>query len=449
MRWRASALALLLALGPLASARAEAAPEEKADGYAEFRVGGCLLVDARRVCPGPGLKFKGEGEAVSFASIPLGYEVKAKGRRRAGGALEARDVEAKPNEDALFESEVISATNEAEEKYRRAGRFYEEGDRGRLENVGPIEEDGPRWERARDIVDSLLPPYLAPEDVRVYVIVNRDWNAFAMGNYALYVFSGLLDDMDDDEVAIVLGHELAHATHEHTRRQVKKQMWIQLVALGVLAAANSIDDDTKRAVVQLATGFTALAWGNGHGRNLEDQADRVGLRYAYEAGYDVTKGPRLWNRFARKYGEPGKVANFFFGDHSQSSARAAKLEQELAHNYPGGPKPDGVAQRQASAAARSSERRSAGGSAPAALPAGAAAVVTPRPASSSSPGGGARRGPAGEGEGAEVRPGMSADEVRSILGDPDEELVFGERTRWAYPDLTVVFEKGRVKEVKF
>ena len=81
-----------------------------------------------------------------------------------------------------------------------------------------------------------------------------------------------------------------------------------------------------------------MAWKNGYGRSLEDQADRVGLRYAYEAGYDITKGPRLWQRFARKYGEPGKVQNFFFSDHSLSAARAAKLERELALNYPEGPK---------------------------------------------------------------------------------------------------------------
>jgi hypothetical protein len=81
-----------------------------------------------------------------------------------------------------------------------------------------------------------------------------------------------------------------------------------------------------------------MAWSNGYGRNLEDQADRVGLRYAYEAGFDITKGPRLWNRFAKKYGEPGKTANFFFGDHSLSSQRAVALERELALNYPDGPK---------------------------------------------------------------------------------------------------------------
>ncbi len=427
MRGRASVLTLLLSVAPLAAA--PAAEDEKVEGYAEFRVGGCLLVDAQRVCPGPGLRFKGEGEARDFASIPLGYEATAKGRRRADGALLAREFEAKPNGDELFEDAVRAATHESEQKYRRAGRFYEEGDQGRIENVGRIDEEGPRFKRARRIVDSLLPPYLSPEDVRVYVIDNKEWNAFAMGNFAIYVFSGLLDDLDDDEVAIVLGHELTHATHEHTRREVKKQMWIQLAAAGVMAATSSIDDDTKRTVLQLAAGLTATAWSNGYGRGLEDQADRVGLRYAYEAGYDVTKGPRLWNRFARKYGQPGKVANFFFGDHSQSSARAAKLEKELAHNYPDGAKPGGSALPRATVLARAANPTSPRSDAAAGPVAAAAAAPTRRPA-------------------AEVQPGMPPDEVRRVLGPPAEELVFGEKTRWTYPDRTVIFENGKVKEVR-
>jgi hypothetical protein len=43
---------------------------------------------------------------------------------------------------------------------------------------------------------------------------------------------------------------------------------------------------------------------------------------------------------------------------------------------------------------------------------------------------------------------MSPEEVRDILGRPSEELVFGDKTRWTYPDRTVIFEKGRVTEVR-
>src|SRR5262249_60846333 len=119
--------------------------------------------------------------------------------------------------------------------------------------------------------------------------------------------------------------------HGHTQRQCKKQMWTQLAARGGAGVEEATSDaKNKRAVAQIVTVFAAGAWSNGYGRALEDQADRVGLRYAYEAGWDITKGPRLWNRFAKKYGESGKVANFFFGDPSVWSARAVDLRAPLA-----------------------------------------------------------------------------------------------------------------------
>ena len=49
----------------------------------------------------------------------------------------------------------------------------------------------------------------------------------------------------------------------------------------------------------------------------------MGLRYVYEAGYDVHKAPAVWRRFAAKYGDGSKTTNFFFGDHSLSAKRAA------------------------------------------------------------------------------------------------------------------------------
>jgi predicted Zn-dependent protease len=299
-------------------------------------------------------------------------------------------------------------------------------------------------------VDTLLPPYLHPEDVRIYVIENKEWNAFAMGNYSIYVFTGLLDDMDDDEVAIVLGHELVHATHEHSRKQFKRDMWIQLLALGALGAASTIDDDKAQAITGLVVLAGASAWKSGYGRGMEDQADRVGLRYAYEAGYDITKGPRLWNRFAKKYGEGNKVANFFFSDHSQSAARATKLEKEIAFNYPDGPKPDGPA-RQARRAPTAPASTVA--SAPAGVPAGAQALtgaVPPPPPLTSSRAAGGASGAAGAGtKRTEIKPGMTTDEVRNALGDPDAEIVFGGKTQWSYPGLTVVFAGGKVTDVRF
>jgi hypothetical protein len=410
---------------------------EKVDGYAEWHLGECLIADGQKVCPAPGFKLK--GEATSFATIPVGYELKAKGTRLPDGSLLAREIEAKPNGSSMFEGEIRSATDQAEAQARSRGRFG--GGDGET-SVGRLIESGPQVDRVRRVVDTLLPPYVEPGAVRVYVIDNEEWNAFAMGNYSIYVFSGLLEDMDDDELAIILGHELVHASHEHSRKQFKRDMWVQLFALGALGAASAIDDDTKQAVAGLAVLAATSAYKSGYGRGMEDQADRVGLRYAYEAGYDITKGPRLWNRFARKYGEGNKVANFFFSDHSLSAARATKLEKEIAYNYPDGPKPDGPVRRVGGAvtdpravaipSAPAQTQALAGGPAPA-LPSPRAAQPAAEPVPKHT----------------EIKPGMTAEEVRSALGDPDAEIVFGERVRWTYPGMTVVFERGRLTDVQF
>ena len=282
-------LAVSLALPvPLA-----AATDVVVRGYAEYRDGDALVVEGQRVRRAPKAKLKLEGEAKDWGSIPLGYEVEARGSRQADGSLLARQVEARPNASALFEKQVLSLSDQAEDEYRRAGEFFEEAG-GRRRRVGRLYETGPEVDRVQAIVDDLAPPYIPRDRIHVYVIDNPEWNAFAMGNFSVYVFSGLLKDMDDHELAVVLGHEIAHATHEHTRRQFKKQMWVQIAALGVAVAAEEIDDGTQRALVNVFAGFTALVLTNGYGRDLEDQADRVGLRYAHEAGYDAARGPRLW-----------------------------------------------------------------------------------------------------------------------------------------------------------
>jgi Zn-dependent protease with chaperone function len=427
----------LASTAPLVAAPADATVQ----GYAEYREGDALVVDGQRVRRAPKAKLKLEGEARDWDSIPLGYEVEAHGRRQADGSLVARRVEAKPNAAALFEKQVQELTDEAEEEYRRAGEVFQEGN-GRRKRVGRLYADGPEVDRVRAIVEDLTPPYIPRDRIRVYVVDNAEWNAFAMGNFSVYVYSGLLKDLDDDELAVVLGHEIAHATHEHTRRQFKKAMWVQIAALGVALAAEDIDNRTHRAVVNLLTQFAAVVLVNGYGRDFEDQADRVGLRYAYEAGYDVSRGPQLWRRFARKYGDGNRALSFFFSDHARSSVRAASVQRQVALNYVGGPKPGTAYAR------RRQEGTPAvpGTATPPVQLATARASTTGKPSVAAAL---TARTPAREPVSARIEIGMTPDDVRRLLGAPTEDGLRDGRGSWIYPDLRVVFEGGRVKEVGF
>ena len=316
-----------------ASVPASAGEEEKVEleGYAEWHRDGendLFIVDGQRVLVPESVKFKGEGHAYDVGGIPLGYEMLVKGVRLADGSIVAHELRAKPNGNAFMEGTLRASFDELEAEFRHRGHVLMDE-----EDYGELWESGEEVDRVRAITARLAPPYMHPEDLRVYVIDNPEWNAMAAPNGSIYVFRGLLEDMDDDEVAIVLGHELAHVSHEHSRRHFKRNLIFSAISTGAFIAADEIDNDAARIAVKGATIAGTLAWTNGYGRSREDQADRVGLRYAYEGGYDVTKGPALWKRFEKKYGGLPKAVNFFLGNHSVAADRAANLEKELARNY--------------------------------------------------------------------------------------------------------------------
>jgi Zn-dependent protease with chaperone function len=300
------------------------------DGYAEWRRGGDLIVDGQRVRADARTAWRGGVSRVE--AVPLGHEVRVRGVRQADGAVLARRLDVRPNAEAWLERDVRRGTATLEGLWLGNGRAFETDENGRTIVLGDIQREGPAVDRARGLVRRLAPPYVDPSSLRVYVIDNRDWNALAMASGTIWVFRGVVEDFDEHEQAIVIGHELAHFTHEHPRRQMRRNLWGQIGALAALLAVETIDHRGARAAARLGSLLGFTAWMNGYGRNLEDQADRVGLRYAYEAGFDVTRAPAVWERFLRRYGEHDRVTAFF-ADHSRASARRRNLEMEIALNY--------------------------------------------------------------------------------------------------------------------
>jgi Zn-dependent protease with chaperone function len=297
--------------------------------------GDTLIVDGQRIVAGSKVKLKG-AKVASMAAIPLGYEVKVKGRRDAGGTVVADEVEAKPNGVDGGEQDIITASNEAEKTWVDKKMMFEPADSGKIIKIGDILESGPYVDRARRIMDRLRPSYVPADALRVRVVQTDQWNASAMANGAVWVYTGIMDAMDDDEMAIVLGHELTHYTHEHVRRNVSKGGFAQILGAGAAIAASQIHNADLQQVAALGGQLGLSALMSGHSREFEDQADRVGLRYVYEAGFDVSKGPALWQKFKDKYGEEDKLSNFFVGDHSRPTERIKNIQRQLKLNYPNG-----------------------------------------------------------------------------------------------------------------
>jgi predicted Zn-dependent protease len=86
--------------------------------------------------------------------------------------------------------------------------------------------------------------------------------------------------------------------------------------------------------VEHATASLALqGWQTGYSRSDEDQADRVGLRYMHEAGFDVAVAARVWARIRDKYGAASRGSMLFDSNHSRATERLQSIERELSVNY--------------------------------------------------------------------------------------------------------------------
>lgn len=304
----------------------------KLSGYAEYYTDSQLVVEGQRVVAGAKTSFKGTG-ITGLKAIPLGYEVKVDGSRQPDGRILAKKVEAKPNGVAMFETDVLKATNQLEAMWVERGEMTYPKSGGGEVKIGRIVESGRGVERVRGIMRRLAPPYVDVSKLRVRVVETEEWNASAMGNGAIWVYSGLLEEMSDHELAIILGHELAHYTHEHPRRGAKQNMFTQMAAMAGVVGTGVATSGATAELAQIGALLGATAWQSGYSRGMEDQADRVGLRYTYQGGFDVRKGPRLWEKFREKYGEDGSASNFFFGSHSRPSERIKNLDREIYFNY--------------------------------------------------------------------------------------------------------------------
>lgn len=120
-------------------------------------------------------------------------------------------------------------------------------------------------------------------------------NAFAMPGGKIGVFSGLLDvAQDQDQLAAVIGHEVAHVTREHAVAQTNRGM-MTTGAAAVAGAAMRVPQQDMQAIAQI--GLT-LPFSRSH----EQEADDIGLLYMADAGFDPRASVTLWKNMEEKAG---------------------------------------------------------------------------------------------------------------------------------------------------
>jgi predicted Zn-dependent protease len=163
----------------------------------------------------------------------------------------------------------------------------------------------PEVQRLRNIAKRII-PYTARWNQeatqwqwQVNLIDSKDVNAFCMPGGRIGFFTGILSSLKltDDEVAAVMGHEIAHALREHSREKAAKQMGTTAIARlgGALASGIfGIDPGITGTIANYGAQFAGLKFS----RDDEREADLVGLDIAARAGYDPRAGIVLWRKMA-------------------------------------------------------------------------------------------------------------------------------------------------------
>ena len=182
-----------------------------------------------------------------------------------------------------------------------------------------------------------------PYDFRV--LNSADVNAFAGPGGYVYVTTGLLKTLDDvDELAAILAHEIAHVNGRHSVRALRSAQFAQagiifaniLATLGAAATGVGAVGDLTFAAGYLTT----LIVFQGYSRSYENQADRLGIHYMLQAGYQPEAMVRIFKRFIQiRDEEKEKRGLAILQSHPQLEDRIKEVE-EMIRRERAGQKPE-------------------------------------------------------------------------------------------------------------
>ena len=191
----------------------------------------------------------------------------------------------------------------------------------------------PQVERLRYIAQRLIPttegwnPRAKQWKWEVNLLGSKDLNAFCMPGGKIAFYFGILSvlQLSDDEVATIMGHEMAHALREHARERMGKTAATRLGA-GALSALLGLGNLGDAALTMGAQILTLK-----FSREDESEADIVGMDLAARAGYDPAAGVTLWQKMmAAAKGAPPQ----FLSTHPAGATRIKDIEGKLGKVQP-------------------------------------------------------------------------------------------------------------------
>lgn len=165
-------------------------------------------------------------------------------------------------------------------------------------------------------------------DWQVNVIQEKTVNAWCMPGGKIAVYSGIIDSLKltDDELAAVIGHEIAHALREHSREQASTSA-AQSLGVSVISRAAGLGDVGSTVINTAAKYALTLPFSRGH----ESEADLIGLELMARAGYNPQAAVNVWQKMSAA--SQGSVPQFM-STHPSHATRIADLSAAMPKVMP-------------------------------------------------------------------------------------------------------------------
>ncbi len=168
---------------------------------------------------------------------------------------------------------------------------------------GQLNRDAVQLARVRGIASRLIPqtgafrPDAPGWKWEVNLISSKEVNAWCMPGGKIAFYTGLIERLQatDDEIAAVMGHEIAHALREHGRERVSQAM-AQGIGIAVIGAALGMSggaQDLTQVVMDLTFNLP-------NSRTDETEADRIGVELAARGGFDPRAAVTLWEKMQKE-----------------------------------------------------------------------------------------------------------------------------------------------------
>ena len=170
---------------------------------------------------------------------------------------------------------------------------------------GQLDSQSQTAQRVHKIFNKMVPYANAenhtgqPFNWQIEVIKSKELNAWAMPGGKMAFYTGLVESLNltDDEIATVMGHEMAHALKEHGKKKANMGQFTDVLAgVAHVALSTQIGSDGSAIVVGLTKDW---ALDKPYSRSAETEADEVGLLLMAKSGYNPQAAPGLWDKMQK------------------------------------------------------------------------------------------------------------------------------------------------------